>query len=248
LDIDRSERQLHGALIDATLTAQAYLAMNAYSATPPFNSDQEPHPVHNISDLTIEVYHQIEQRHNKAKQAPLLTGIPELDEKITGLRRGDLIVIAGKEGGKNSVSRIVNHLAIKHFEPYLVMIFSLNRPATEWAELLLSSEAVVDWKTMQSGKITASDWRKLAAASGHLCESDIHICDDAQLSVQDIRNTCLHLQDTSGKLGFIVIDDLQAVTANEAGAEQNSDEIARALKKLAVELDVPIILISRLDQ
>jgi len=82
--------------------------MNAYAATPPFNSDQKLHPVHNISDLTIEVYHQLEQCHNKAKQTPLLTGIPELDEKITGLRRGDLIVIAGKEEKYFSVSRIVN--------------------------------------------------------------------------------------------------------------------------------------------
>jgi len=252
LDIDRSERQLHGALIDATLTAQAYLAMNAYSATPPFNSDQEPHPVHNISDLTIEVYHQLEQRHNKAKQAPLLTGlnsrgIPELDEKITGLRRGDLIIIAGKEEKDFSVSRrIVNHLAIKHFDPCSVTIFSLNRPATEWAEMLLSSEADVDWKTMQSGKITYLEWRKLAAASGHLCESGIHICDAAPLSVQDIRNTCIHLQDTSGKLGLIVIDDLQAITANEAAPEQNTDETVRTLKSLATELDAPIILISRL--
>jgi len=220
--------------------------MTEYSATPPFNSEQEAHPVHNISDLTIEVYHQLEQRHNKAKQAPLLTGIPEMDEKITGLRRGDLIVIAGKEEKDVSVSRIVNHLAIKHFEPCSVMIFSLNMPATEWAELLLSSEADVDWETMQSGRITASAWRKLATASGHLCESDIHICDAAPLSVQNIRNTCLHLQDTSGKLGLIVIDDLQTVTANEAAPEQSTDEITRALKSLAAELDVPIILLSRL--
>ncbi len=95
---------------------------------------------------------------------------------------------------------------------------------------------------MQSGRITASDWRKLAAASGHLCESDIYICDAAPLSVQDIRNTCIHLQDTSGKPGLIVIDDLQAVTANEAAPEQNTDETASALKSLAAELDVPIIL------
>jgi len=246
LDIDRSERQLHGALIDATLTAQAYLAMNAYAATPPFNSDQKPHPVHNISDLTIEVYHQLEQRHNKAKQAPLITGIPELDEINTGLRHGDLIVIAGKEEKDFSVSRIVNQLAIKHFEPCLVTIFSLNRPATEWAELLLSSEAVVDWRTMKSGKITYLEWRKLAAASGQLCESDIYICDTAPLSVRNIRNTCLYLQDTSGKLGLIVIDDLQSITANEAAPEQNTDETVRALKSLATELDAPIILISRL--
>jgi len=163
------------------------------------------------------------------------------------LHRGDLIVIAGKEEKDFSVSRIVNHLAIKHFDPCSVTIFSLNMPATEWAEWLLSSVAVVDWEIMQSGRMTASDWRKLAAASGQLCESDIYIGDAAPLSVQDIRNTCLHLQDTSGKLGLIVIDDLQAITANEAGAKHNTDETVRALKSLATELDAPIILISGLD-
>jgi len=59
-----------------------------------------------------------------------------------------LIAIVGKEEKDFSVSRIVNHLAIKHFDSCLITIFSLNRSATKWAELLLSPEAAVDWKTI----------------------------------------------------------------------------------------------------
>ena len=56
-----------------------------------------------------------------------------------------------------------------------------------------------------------------------------------------------HLQDRSVKPSLIVIDNLQAVTANEAVPEQETDEIIRVLKSLAAELDQPIILVSRLD-
>jgi len=243
--IDRSHRALHGALIDATLTAHCFLAM---SHSDPVAEESTALPTQRVSDLLLELYSELEQRHKQAMSEPLLTGIAALDEKHGGIQTGDLILIAGKaDSGKSTLAtEIVQQLAFRQFDPCSVLIFSLRQPAIQWAEQSMGTEAKVDVSIMQSGRIRAEHWRAFAAASGRMAESDMHICDATPASIQDIRNTCRQLNHQTSRL-VILIDDLHRITPPEAtSTEQNYSAIYRSLKSLATELKAAIILLAEL--
>jgi DNA polymerase-3 subunit epsilon len=147
--IDRSHRALHGALIDATLTALCFLAMSDSDSVAEESSTL---PTQQISELMLELYSELEQRHKQAMSEPLTTGIAALDEKHCGIQAGDLILIAGEaDSGKTTLAtEIVHQLAFRDFNPCSVLIFSLRQPAIQWAEQALGREAKVDASSMQS--------------------------------------------------------------------------------------------------
>ncbi len=244
--IDRSHRALHGALIDATLTAQCFLAMNDSDAVA---EESTALPTQPISELLPELYSELEQRHKQAMSEPLVTGIAALDEKQGGIRAGDLILIAGEaDSGKSTLAiDIVHQLAFRDFNPCSVLIFSLRQPAIQWAEHALGREAKVDASTMQSGRIRAEQWRAFAAASGRMAEADMHICDASPASIQDIRDTCRQHNHQTSRL-VILIDDLHRITPPEAASTNALDytAISYSLKSLATELKAAIILLAEL--
>jgi len=234
LHIERSQRKLHGALIDATLTAQVYLAMTNPDATPPEIHD-EPVPDQKISELILNAYDELEYRHS--------------NRISSGKPGGELITITGKSRMQllPIASGIANYAAFHAKPSASVMIFSLEVTALDWTIALLASEAHINPDRMRTGNLRPKDWRKLATASGQMMDGTLHICDLKTMNMADIRTKCSLMHRSDAGLGLVIIDDLQAVTANETGAEQNTDEITRALKSLAIELGVPVILLSRLD-
>jgi replicative DNA helicase len=180
---------------------------------------------------------------------PLMTGITALDEQHGGLRNGDLLIIAGQpDTGKRSLAAsIINRFAFRDFDSCSVLIFSLRQSGMQWTEQLLGSEADVDASIMKSGRICAKHWRAFAAASGKMAESDMHICDASQVSIQEIRTTCRHIHQQSRKM-VILIDDLQRISMPETGMSDHPDfaTTTHNLKKLANELYAVIILLAEL--
>ncbi len=246
--IDRSHRALHGALIDATLTAHCFLAMSDEDSVPASEDEPSALPTQSILDLVRDVYFELEQRHKKALEAPLPTGIEDLDEKHGGIQAGDLILIAGEAGSRKTAlaAGIVHQLAFRKFDLCSVLIFSLRQSSLQWAEHALGSEATVDDSIMQSGRIHAKHWRAFAAASGKMAESDMHICDASPVSIQDIRDTCRQHNHQTSRL-VILIDDLHRITLPETALrERNYSAISRSLKSLATKLKAAIILLAEL--
>jgi len=244
--IDRNHRLLHGALIDATLTAHCFLAMSDEDS---MAEESSALPTQQISNLMLELYSELEQRHKHAMREPLATGIAALDEKHGGIRTGDLILIAGEAGsGKSTLATgIVHQLAFRYFNPCSVLIFSLRQSARQWAEHALGSEAKVDASIMKSGRFHAKHWRAFATASGKMAESDMHICDASPVSIQDIRDTCRQYNHQTSRL-VILIDDLHRITVSEAASTNAPDysAISPSLKSLATELKAAIILLAEL--
>jgi len=248
--INRSHRALHGALIDATLTAHCFLAMSDAQFGQRSEAETSALPTHHVLDVVREVYHDLEQRHDQAENAPVPTGIPVLDGQYAGIQSGDILLIAGHAARERTTfsAGIVNRMAFMDFTPCSVVVFSLRHMASQWVECALGVEANVDASIMQSGHIQAEHWQALAAASGKMAEADIHICDRSPVSLQDMYNTCRQIDLASDRL-VILVDDLQRVSSPEAtmAAHTDFEEIFESFKNLAMELSAAIILLAELS-
>jgi replicative DNA helicase len=187
-----------------------------------------------------------------------VTGIPsfyyDLDQKTAGFQRGELIIVAGRPGmGKTSFAlNLAENVAVEAKLP--VAIFSLEMPAIALAQRILSSRARVSQNSIKRGALTPNDFDKIFDALDVLKEANIFIAESTGINVIDLRAKARRMAHKYGKLGLIVIDYVQimnAISFSSGGSANRVQEIAdisRALKSLALELDVPIILLSQLNR
>ena len=180
----------------------------------------------------------------------LSTGMSAVDQKITGLNKSDLILLAARPGmGKTSFALNVA-LNVAKAVHKTVAVFSLEMSREQLAMRLISGESFVDNKKLVTGKLGEEDWTKIAAASAALNQTQILIDDNPSLSVADMNAKCRRLDD----LGLVVIDYLQLMTSaggkGYAGEnrQQVVSDISRMLKIMAKELNVPVICLSQLSR
>jgi len=142
---------------------------------------------------------------------------------------------------------ISQHAAITHKIP--VAIFSLETSKEQLVQRILCSEARVDNTKLRTGFLADEDWRKLARAMGGLSEAPIFIDDSATLSVMEMRAKARKLKAEHG-LGLVVIDYIQMIQSYKRSENRTQElsEIARGIKSLAKELDLPIIAVSQLSR
>ncbi len=130
-----------------------------------------------------------------------------------------------------------------------VAIFSLETSKEQLVQRILCSEAQVDNSKLRTGFLADEDWRKLARAMGGLSEAPIFVDDSATLSLIEMRAKARKLKAEHG-LGLIVIDYIQMIQSYRRAENRTQElsEIARGIKSLAKELDIPIIAISQLSR
>jgi replicative DNA helicase len=177
------------------------------------------------------------------------TGFALLDKKLSGLQGSQLIIIAGRPGmGKTSFAlNIAQNVAIKHQIP--VAIFSLEMSKEQLAIRMMCSEALVDSQKTRTGGLTHSDLDRLAEAVKMLSQSPMYIDDTPTITVMEMLAKARRLKQEVG-LGLVVIDYLQLMTGG-GRRENRQQEIAgmtRALKIMAKEIDLPVILLSQLSR
>jgi replicative DNA helicase len=142
---------------------------------------------------------------------------------------------------------IAQHAALVSKIP--VAIFSLETSKEQLVQRILCSEAQVDNSKLRTGFLADEDWRKLARAMGGLSEAPIFIDDSATLSIIEMRAKARKLKAEHG-LGLIVVDYMQMIQSYKRAENRTQElsEIARGIKSLAKELDVPIIAVSQLSR
>jgi replicative DNA helicase len=142
---------------------------------------------------------------------------------------------------------IAQHAAIHHSVP--VAVFSLETSKEQLVQRFLCAEAEVDGSKLRTGFLSDSDWPKLARAMGRLSEAPVFIDDSANISVIEMRAKARKLKTEHG-LGLIIVDYLQMIQSYKRteNRTQEISEIARSLKSLAKELDIPLIAVSQLSR
>ncbi len=179
----------------------------------------------------------------------LSTGLRDLDMKINGLNKSDLVLVAARPAmGKSALAL---NLALNVAKKYqkTVAVFSLEMSREQLAMRMLASESFVDSKKMATGKLSEEEWSKLCMASAALSQTDVRIDDNPSVTVAEINAKCRRLDN----LGLVVIDYLQLMqgsgyTKASENRVQVVGEISRALKIMAKELNVPVICLSQLSR
>lgn len=174
------------------------------------------------------------------------TGFRDLDKKLAGLQRANLIIIAARPSmGKSALTlNIAANIAMSGGP---VALFSLEMSREEMVQRLLCSVGRVDSMKLRTGKLGPL-WQKVVNAASRLYNAPIYVDDAANVTVTDIRAKCRRLKRTQG-LELVVIDYLQLMQGgNQENRQQQIAEISRSLKNLARELDVPIIAVSQLNR
>jgi replicative DNA helicase len=186
---------------------------------------------------------------NKGRITGVPTGFTDLDGKLSGLQKSDLVLVAARPSmGKSSfMMNIVQHAAVR--EKITTAIFSLEMSKEQLTQRLLCAEALIDAHRLRIGDINEDEWVKLARAMGPLSEAPIFIDDTPAISITEMRAKCRRLK-LEHNLGLIVIDYLQLMQGkgNSESRQQEISEISRSLKALAREINVPVVSLSQLSR
>ena len=179
----------------------------------------------------------------------LSTGLHDLDTKINGLNKSDLLLIAARPAmGKSAFALNLGLNVAKKYKK-TVAIFNLEMSREQLAMRLLASESFVELQKLATGKLEDEEWNKLAMASTMLSQTDLRIDDNPSVTVAEINAKCRRLDN----LGLVVIDYLQLMQGSGYGKNSENrvtvvGEISRALKIMAKELNVPVICLSQLSR
>lgn len=204
-----------------------------------------------IKEVLITAFDMLEQMYqNKNKVSGVESGFIDLDQKISGLNPGALLIVAARPAmGKSAfVLNIANYVAMHAKTP--VMVFSLEMSKEEMINRILASEAEVDSMKIKNGNdLTSEDWLKLGQASGRLSNIPLYIDDTPGLTSTELRAKCRKAK-LEKDIGLVIIDYLQLMESNtkSPSRQQEISEISRSLKILAKELSVPVIALSQLSR
>lgn len=203
-----------------------------------------------IQSVLLGTYERIETLdRNRGKIEGVPTGFADLDRMLTGMHPGEFILIAARPSmGKTSIGmNIVENAAIRNGAK--VAVFSLEMPAEQLVMRMLCSEACVDMQSVRRGMLNPEDWEKLTDAMVPIARSHIYIDATSGISVPEVRSKARRLQMEHG-LDLILIDylSLMSATGRNNSRQEEVSSISRALKGLAQELKVPIIVLQQLSR
>ncbi len=195
-----------------------------------------------------ELYH----RDNQSDVTGVPTGFADLDRMTSGLQEDDLIIVAGRPSmGKTSLAlNMAEHVAIDQGLP--VAVFSMEMGGTQLATRMLCSVGRLDQQRARNGRLQDEDWPRLTHAIQKMQDAQLYIDETPALNSMELRARARRLSRQCGKLGLIIVDYLQLMSANSASGGENRateiSEISRSLKSLAKELHCPVIALSQLNR
>ena len=180
------------------------------------------------------------------------TGFKDLDNKLLGIQKGDLIVVAGRPSmGKTSLAmNIAENVLLNDESDGAVLIFSLEMPRTALTTRLLSSMTKINQQNVRSGMLKDDEMKAIFQQSEKLKNMPLWIDDSSLLTPMELRAKARRLARTENGLSLIVVDYLQLMQLPMSAENRVNQisEISRSLKSLAKELNVPVIALSQLNR
>ena len=206
-----------------------------------------------VSDALQSTLDQLETLYgSQGEITGVQTGYTDLDSLLLGLQPSNLLVLAARPGAGKTAFALgaAANVAMTANRP--VMFFSMEMGTLELTKRLLSGEARVEMRRLQTGNIPEGDWTKLSHAVGRLAEAPLFIDDNPHCTVMEMRAKARRAKARYGDLALIVIDYLQLMTPSTSKKTENRQvevaEISRGLKILARELDCPVMALAQLNR
>ena len=183
----------------------------------------------------------------------LTTGFDTLNSITQGFQAGDMIIVAARPSvGKTALAlNFAYRAANRTNKP--VAIFSLEMPAEALVKRLIGIESSVSLTKISTSNLVGVDRAKVANAIYKIGSLPLYIDDSPNVKLMDIIAKSRKLQASEPELGLIIVDYLGLVTtgSNAKGSDSRQEEVRKtslALKALARELKVPIIVVSQLSR
>ena len=262
--IDIGTKTVNNAYIlnmDSDASAQiAQVEKKLYELGTEGQIDGGPQPFHTA--LTEVIQEVAEARKNPDGISGAPTGFRDLDAKMGGLHKSDLLILAGRPGmGKTAFATCLAFNTARCFmedikkgkERKGVAFFSLEMSASQLAGRILSTETQIASDKLRNGKITPDEYRRVVEFAGELEKVPLFIDDTPALTVAAIQNRCRTLKRDSTKgLGLVVIDYLQLMDDSNSSYKgdmvRTLTERTRQLKIMAKDLNVPVLVLSQLSR
>ncbi len=209
---------------------------------------------HALQDTLESAFERIEHLNTEEGRARgVSTGFTDLDNIISGLQKSDLIILAARPSmGKSAfASNIAKNVASKTNTP--VGIFSLEMSVDQIVDRLISDISGINLWKLRTGNLRKegenNDFDRIRDSFEELSKLPIYIDDSVSFNVMQMRTMARRLQAEKG-LGLLIVDYLQLMqprTQTDSMVQQMT-EISRELKKLAKELDIPVLALSQLSR
>lgn len=204
-------------------------------------------PIQPVLLSTFEKIELLVKNNGRIEGVP--TGYTELDDMLTGLHPGELVLVAGRPSmGKTSIGmNFIENAAIRAGKK--AAVFSLEMPAEQLAMRMLCTEARVDMQRVRRGQLSDDEWQSLCNAMVSIGPATIYVDATPGITPSGVRSKARRLQLEHG-LDVIMIDYLSLMTGvGKFGSRQEEvSSISRSLKALAIELGVPVIALQQLSR
>ncbi|WP_082331515.1 replicative DNA helicase [Lascolabacillus massiliensis] len=205
-----------------------------------------------IDKLAVEAYKEYQEREKRAKEGHpvgIHTGLKKLDNVLHGFQKGCVYVLAARPGmGKTAF--LLNCARKTAEKGNNVLIFSLEMPKVALMNRMAIAHSGINSEAFKEGRLSQEEYISLAESLEQLSQLPISINDTASISVQQIRSQAKKMK-RKGKCDLIMIDYLQLIDMHQLKGKTTNDEVSacsRAIKIMAKDLNVPVILLSQLNR
>ena len=183
------------------------------------------------------------------------TGLTDLDNKLGGMHKQDLVIIAGRPSmGKTALATNIAFHAAKNIEKKgsksAVAFFSLEMSSEQLSTRILSEQSRIRSNDIRRGKVSEKEFEKFIETSKNIFELPLYIDETPAITIAAISNRSRRIKRLFG-LELIVVDYIQLMRSGrkmEFNRVQEISEITQGLKALAKELDVPVLALSQLSR
>ena len=186
------------------------------------------------------------------------TGLTDLDGRLGGLHKSDLVIIAGRPSmGKTAFATNIAYNISKEKGVNKdkidknVLFFSLEMSSDQLATRIMSEISQISSEGIRTGNLSKNDFNKIIAASDNLKKLSLFIDDSPALTISSIRTRARRLKRKMG-LDLIVIDYLQLISSESRNLNDNRvkeiSDITRGLKAIAKDLNIPVVALSQLSR
>lgn len=202
-----------------------------------------------LGAAAISALNQTAQAAKEGKpQLGISYGLPELDAITAGMHDGELIIIAARPGvGKTALALGIGIYAAAAGAQ--VVMASMEMKAIELSKRAISFVSDVDSQAIRIGALTEEQWEQAITGTEYIDTLPFEVIDTPGVTVAALARRCRKLK-RQGKLRLLIVDYLQIMSASNSrlNREQQISEISRGLKKLAMELSIPVIALAQLNR
>ena len=205
-----------------------------------------------IQDVVLRTQENLEiLAKNKGDVTGIPTGWIDIDKITTGLQPNEFIIIAARPAmGKTAFAlNLATSVAINTDKT--VALFNMEMGSEQLASRIISSLGQIEGMKLSTGKLLNDDWKRVNEAISQLDNAKMYMDDTPGITIGEIRSKCRRIANSEEGLGLVIIDYLQLISSTVnygSNRQQEVSDISRALKMMAMELNVPVVALAQLSR